>query len=272
MEERCDVKLAAGLWRAGRCQRSVRLRVPEPSVRRALVDELRGATPAARVTGLLAAAVDGIGDVEQPTVDDVRGLRVGDRDRIVLALRRALSGDELECVCPCACGETLELTLSIGELLSGGAPEPLPRTAEAPLAMGGSVRVRPASVADQERAAELARTDPQQAVRELVAGCLLDSGDDADGDRLALASELLEQLDPAAEILLRGVCPACGTELAALLDPGSYLWTELERWNESLDLEIHTLASHYHWSEGEIVALTPERRTRYLELVDSEAG
>jgi hypothetical protein len=267
MEERCDVKLAAGLWRAGRCQRSVRLRVPEASVRRSLVDELGDATPAARVTGLLAASVDGIGEIDQPTTDDVRGLRVGDRDRIVLALRRALSGDELECVCPCACGETLELTLSIGDLVSGETAEPLPRTAEAALGSGGTVRVRAASGADQERAAEQARTDPEGAVRGLVAGCVVEPSEELDGDRLALASELLEQLDPGAEILLRGSCPSCGAELVALLDPGSYLWTELERWNEALDLEIHTLASHYHWSEGDIVALTPERRARYLELV-----
>jgi hypothetical protein len=250
----------------------VRLRVPEASVRRALVDELREATPAARVTGLLAAAVDGIGEIDRPTANDVRGLRVGDRDRIALALRRALSGDELECVCPCACGETLELTLSVDELLSGVGPEPLPRAAEAPLPGGGIVRVRPASGADQERAAERARTDPEAAVRELIAACLVDSDENPGGDLLALASELLEQLDPGAEILLRGACPACGAELVALLDPGSYLWTELERWNESLDLEVHTLASRYHWSEDEIVALTPERRARYLELVDATAG
>lgn len=269
MEERCDVKLAAGLWRAGRCQRSVQLRVPEAAARRALVDELGDATPAARVTGLLAAAVDAIGDIEDPTAEDVRGLRVGDRDRIVLALRRALSGDELECVCPCTCGETLELTLSIGELLAGAAADPLPPTAAAPLAAGGTLRVRAASGADQERAAERARTDPEGAVRELVAGCIVERGEEPepDGDVLALASELLERLDPGAEILLRGACPACGAELVALLDPGSYLWTELERWNEALDLEIHLLASHYHWSEGEIVALAPARRARYLELV-----
>lgn len=241
-------------------------------MRRTLVDELADATPAARVTGLLAAAVDGIGDIERPTTDDVRGLRIGDRDRIVLALRRALSGDELECVCPCACGETLELTLSIGELLAGTDPEPLPRTAEAPLPNGGRLRVRPASGADQERAAERAHTDPEAAVRELIADCVVDSGEKPDGDLFTLASELLEQLDPGAEILLRGACPACGAELVALLDPGSYVWTELERWNEALDLEIHLLASHYHWSEGDIVALAPARRARYLELVDRPAA
>ena len=39
------------------------------------------------------------------------------------------------------------------------------------------------------------------------------------------------------------------------------------------DREVHTLALRYHWSEGEILALTRPRRRRYLELLaESEGG
>jgi hypothetical protein len=278
MGETCDVTLAVGLWREGRCQRSVRLAVPCAAVRRTLLEELRDAPPAGRVTGLLAATVAQIGELPAPAPDDVRELAVGDRDRIVLALRARLLGDELECVCSCACGETLELTVSVGGLLGGIDDEPAPLEIEATAPSGARVRVRAASGADHERAARRALEDPDAAGRELVERCVLEvRGPDGaacalDDELLDLASGLLEELDPGAEIVLCGICPACGESVAAVLDPGAFLWTELEQWRTRLELEVHVLASVYHWSEADIVALDPTRRARYIELVDEYAG
>ena len=36
-------------------------------------------------------------------------------------------------------------------------------------------------------------------------------------------------------------------------------------------IEVHALALHYHWSEGEILGLDVRRRRRYLELL-TDAG
>jgi hypothetical protein len=254
-----DVKLASGLWRDGRCLREVRIAQLDAESQRTLVDSLAAAVPARRVSGLVAAAVEALADVEPFGLAEARALTVGDRDRVVLALRAALIGDAMECVCECACGETLELTVSVRTLLGNAADEP------APLEAGG---VRAATGADHERAALRALEDPDAAADELVRGCMLDGrSDDVDA-----AARQLEELDPGAEILLRGTCPACGAEVVAALDPGGYLWTELEHRRARLELDVHTLASHYHWSEAEIVALDPPRRARYIELIAAEVG
>src|SRR5438309_74995 len=109
MHETADVMLAAGLWRKGRCLRTVRLAVLDAEAQRVLVDSHATALPAHRVTALVARAVDALDD-EPFEIGDARALTIGDRDRVVLALRRTLAGDTMECVCECACGETLELT------------------------------------------------------------------------------------------------------------------------------------------------------------------
>jgi hypothetical protein len=266
MLEAADVTLSSGLWRDGRCERAVRFAALDAAAERALVDALAAAVPARRVTELLAATVAAIGDVRPVGLDEARALTIGDRDRIVLALRGELVGDDMECVCDCACGETLELTVSVSGLLADPPDEPAPLEGAA-----DGVRVRAASGADHERAALRALDDPDAAMRELVSACVLDA-DAFDGDALESAARMLEQLDPGAEILLRGTCPACGAAVVAALDPGAYLWTELERRSERLELDVHALASRYHWSEAEIVALDPARRARYIALIDAEAG
>lgn len=266
MGERCDVTLAAGLWRDDRCQREVSLRALPAPTRRTLVDDLRDRPPAARVSGLLAALVESIGDVRDPSLDDVRDLTIGDRDRIVLAIRRALVGGELECVFGCPCGETLELAVRVDTLLGEAPAEPAPRRADR-----AAVAVRAATGGDHERAGLQAAEDAAAAARGLVTACVLEPRA-VDDDVLEVASELLEGLDPGAELLLRGTCPACASEVVAQLDPGAYLWTELDRWRARLEREVHVLASRYHWSEADIVALDPARRARYLELLDEDAA
>src|SRR5689334_961451 len=111
MQETPDVTLVSGLWRDGNCVRELRLAELDADAQRELVDALAGALPAQRVTGLVARAVESFGP------DDARALTIGDRDRVVLALRRRLAGDAMVCVCHCACGQTLELTLSVDALL-----------------------------------------------------------------------------------------------------------------------------------------------------------
>jgi hypothetical protein len=272
MEHTCEVRLAAGLRRRGREERCARLAAPEAQERFRLLREHRAGTPARRVTALLEASVTAIGEAGAPSADELRALTVGDRDRLVLALHGALSGDELPCVFPCGCGETLELEMSVGALLGaadgGGAQE---RTESAP--SGATVHVRAATGADHERAAAIAVADPAAAAAGLIDGCVLEARNPdglpckLDDELRDLAARLLAELDPAADIELRGACPACGETVTALLDPGGYVWRELERWGAQAQLEVHLLAGAYHWSEAEILGMDPERRARYIELV-----
>lgn len=266
----CEQTLAAGLWSGGACHRRAVLRALDVSERSALLDEHASSLPAERVTAVLAAALGSIGELEPVTAEDVRDLTVGDRDRLVLALRRLLHGDPLECVFGCACGEWLEHTLSVSALLAGCEVDQLPVQLISRTGAGADVTVRPATGADHERAAVLARLDPAAAREQLLRACVIEAPGADDPEVRAVAEALLADHDPATEIVLDGDCPACGARVSAAIDPIAHLWAELERSQALLESEIHTLALHYHWSEPEIVALPPARRARYIARLNDQ--
>jgi hypothetical protein len=74
-------------------------------------------------------------------------------------------------------------------------------------------------------------------------------------------------LDPLAEIELRLDCPECAFSWQSPFDIVSFLWSELDAWAKRMLREIHILASHYGWSEADIIALSPQRRLHYRELI-----
>ena len=76
-----------------------------------------------------------------------------------------------------------------------------------------------------------------------------------------------EAVDPQASVELQLACPDCGHLWAVPFDTVSFLWDEVGAWAERTLREVHLLASAYGWGEDEILALSPERRRRYLGMV-----
>lgn len=86
----------------------------------------------------------------------------------------------------------------------------------------------------------------------------------------ALESQIAETVaaaDPLADIALELVCPACGTAWGAPFDIVRFLWSELDAWALRILDDVHVLASRYGWSEVAILALTPQRRRHYRDLI-----
>ena len=84
--------------------------------------ELRSAGPEA-VDGLLAASLDRVGGYTEITSAHAAALSRGDRDFLLLQLRRGVFGDRLDLVVVCpnpACREAADLELRVSDL----APEP----------------------------------------------------------------------------------------------------------------------------------------------------
>jgi hypothetical protein len=77
----------------------------------------------------------------------------------------------------------------------------------------------------------------------------------------------MAERDPQALVELRLTCAACAHSWTAILDPGSYFWTELATLSQRLVQEVHVLARAYGWSEREILALSAARRQAYIERV-----
>ncbi len=240
-----------------------------------------GASAAVTVTALLSRCVctDPGGTPVDP--DFARFLTVGERESLLLQVRRITVGDALPCILTCPeCEEKMELDLRTGDLLvPPGTSEEQWHTLTVETAEGTEqVSFRLPTGADQEAVAAAAGRDPEAAARDLAERCLagvtsrgdVDGG--ADSATTSLSPTVVEQLshrmaelDPQAEIRIDVECPECGAPSHTLLDTFAYICAETRRSLARLRQEIHLLAFHYHWSEREILAMTGTRRRAYVE-------
>lgn len=210
----------------------------------------------------------------------VDSLTIGDREALLLHLRKLSMGPEMECVVRCPapdCAEVLELALTVDELLLPPYPE-APDILEVAVEVEGStnaVSFRLPTGADLERAAEAALTAPSAGVEELLAACVIAAHRDGVPcgvdelpveARRAVADAMSEQ-DPQAELELDLHCPSCGRSFSSILDVGAYLLDELRSRAEATLRDVHALALHYGWGEREILEMPPSRRRHYLALV-----
>lgn len=196
---------------------------------------------------------------------------IGERDRVLLALRATLFGDRLESLTSCTeCGEKLEVELSVGELLASARPADA--AAHASITAGDAlVRFRLPTTDD---AVLVARSSEQEDVRRaLVRCCILDASrggasvtvDDLDDEIIAEVSEHMENLDPLSEIRLNLVCTACESAQPVLMEIATYLWAELVNEAERLLDDVRVLAREYGWREADTLAMSGRRRQFYLD-------
>lgn len=271
-----------GCWANGACCREVRLRELTGEDQTFLMEEGRSLLPAQWTTEVLARCVTGLGSGEPVTRETVRSLTVGDREALLLHLRRLTAGDRLQCVLACPspdCGEKLDLELKTADLLLpsyGDSPErheTWVRDGEAAY----RVSFRLPTGTDQEAAAALARADLSAAVDLLLHRCVESvfsaAGVPSEEFPAALREQLparMAELDAQAELTLHVTCPACSCTFATVFDAASYLFQELQAGMRHLEHEAHLLAYHYHWSPSEILGLSARKRRRYLDLLAEE--
>lgn len=222
--------------------------------------------PHRRVWLLLEAAHAG-------AAEEVGRLSVGGADQQLLQLRRFLFGDHFEAVCACpGCGETMELNFAVTQLL---APEGASSAGEERhlSAAGWEIRFRTPSLADLAEAGRQPDADSARAwllercvVRAEQAGAVLAPAQLPEPALTALGAAV-QAADPQAITELSLTCPACQHAWNTLFDVGGFLWSELHAWALRLLREVHALATHYGWSEADILALSVPRRRHYLELL-----
>lgn len=231
----------------------------------ALWERNQGLSVAEKALLLLALARPGVSRQE------LGAMPVGERDRVLFEMRRALFGDRLEglAVCP-ACDERLEMEFPISEFLANAmptAPEDhasitvddievsfrLPTTDDAVVVA--------CSGHDGDARPTLVRRCIVSAARD---GASVDTGD-LDLEVFTRVSATMETLDPFSEIRLNMTCSACDHAHSVLMEIASYLWQELVHEAERLLDEVRMLARDYGWREADILAMSGRRRQFYLE-------
>jgi hypothetical protein len=275
-----DVEMPGGTRLEGSWRRDAVLRPLTGRDEAFLLEQASALTPAARTTATLARCLRRLGPISTVTSDIVGSLSVGDREALLLHLRRLTLGDTMSCMLKCpACGEKLDLALDISELLLPSYPlacevhETQVRTDDAVY----RVRFRLPNGDDQERSAALAVSAPDAAAELILRRCIHEiidqqTGEPAQAVPVAVADALagkMAELDPQAEILLDLVCADCGVSFQTPFDVADYFFQEIRGRDSDLHRDVHLLAFHYHWSERDILRLTRRKRLLYLELLSA---
>jgi hypothetical protein len=204
--------------------------------------------------------------------EELGRLRIGQRDARLLTLREWTFGSCLVGLANCPdCGERVEAAFDAADIRAAAESE----TAEV-LALGvadHAVRFRLPSSLDLLAVA--ASQDLETARRTLFERCLVAA---LRRDEPVAAAELPTEVvqavmagmaaaDPQADVQLALSCPACGRQWLMAFDIVAFFWSEVQTWAQRILREVHVLATAYGWREADILALSPQRRQIYLDMV-----
>jgi len=226
---------------------------------------------AARGLWLLHACCDDL------DADALLTLPLGRRDAMLMELRTRLFGRQLESVANCpSCHGTLEAGFDLDALrqLTGTEhqlnEDGLIRELDA---VGGEGPIRFRLPDSTDLLAMQACPDMATARDRLIQRCVVDiAGQVPSADAAPLSDATQTQIadamadaDPQADLVLEFTCPECQQHWAPVFDIARFLWQELHVWALRLLRDVDTLARVYHWSEADILAMSPLRRRAYLE-------
>jgi hypothetical protein len=216
--------------------------VDRPSLSRALALATAGGAPAA----------------------DVADLSIGRRDDYIWALRQDCFGEPLACVVDCpSCREELELELDSSRVHVGP-----------PDSDGGSVAAHDMEIQFRLITSRdlLAVSGLPDARRQVITRCVTsvrpkDPAGLSDS-ALGTVSAAMAAHDPQAAASVDIDCAVCAHRWRAPFDIATYLWAELNAHSARVLRDVHSLATAYGWSEAEVLAVSPARRRRYLEMAE----
>lgn len=201
---------------------------------------------------------------------DLAEWSMGRRDASLLQLREALFGTRLVSVTNCSrCRARLELEFATTDIRASFTQDKELETRFAAVDGDYVIRFRLPNSSDLRALAILPDRD------QLLWRCVLESKHNqqpCSTESLSpeVRAEIIRQMeaaDPQANVQLVLRCVECENEWPAAFDILSFLWEEIDRWALRMLREVHVLASAYGWREAEILALSPQRRQRYLEMV-----
>jgi hypothetical protein len=215
----------------------------------------------ALVTALLAATT------APPDADRWWRCPVGERTAALVALLGESEGAgaiALSIRCAAAgCGARLEIELPYAAL---AVPPPASQTITIHRADGDAFSLRRPTGEDLRAWRALRPASREQALIAMLTSLRL-AGEPRSADA-ARAAEALAEADPLVAFSVVCACPTCGHEAEHEVDLEDVALQRLAARQRALLREVHTLASHYGWTESEILAVAPARRARYVDLIE----
>jgi hypothetical protein len=210
--------------------------------------------PTRRALLLLQAAL--------PQETEIAGWTLGRINAALLRLRMRMFGPELVCLADCpACGTVTEAPLAVPALLAGATQE---NPGLQQIDVGERTLAFRLPVA--EDLLQAAAVPSAAGSGALLQRIVVDGAGQPlpEGAERAIATRI-EQADPLAHIELGLNCPACRIQWSEALYVIDLLWAEISMLARRIVSEVGRLAQAFGWREAEILAMTPQRRRRYLE-------
>ena len=198
-------------------------------------------------------------------------LPLGQRDGLLLKLRAQLFGAKMQIVAWCPqCQAMVEAAFDCADLLAAqGTNEATTWFELASDEQSSAVRFRLPDSTDL--LALEGCNDAVQAREMLLERCIVEF-ETRTGQGAQLPAELQTKIalamaaaDPQADLQLAFTCPDCAHRWEPMFDIAHFLWQELHAWALRTLRDVDLLARVYHWSEADILALSPRRRQAYLE-------
>lgn len=210
----------------------------------------------------------------------IADLPVAERDRLLVELRRKSLGDRVETRVDCpSCGATSEVDFSLADLPLDF--DPPPRRIEVKLPDGRVAVLRTTTAGDQEALLDLDTESRARRRSWLIARAVVRLGDrqgpfeaeEVHGWPSGVRQKLEHDLAEAAgdfDLRMAVHCAKCGEDFTAPFDVAAFFFAELRQRAASLLSEVHQLATRYHWSEHDILALGLDRRLAYRLLIERD--
>ncbi len=208
------------------------------------------------------------------TTEQLAQLSLGQRDAQLLTLREKTLGSQIASLVSCPnCGNSLELNFAVSDIL---VPNLLEQTNNLLLETEDyEIEFRLPNSLDLAKVIHL--SDVSAVASQLLKHCILSSKyqnqpvtvEEIPAQIIQALIKQMEQADPQADISLDLNCPHCGHQWLASFDILTFFWQEITAWVQRILREVHSLASAYGWREADILAMSPQRRQIYLEMINS---
>ncbi|WP_166359382.1 hypothetical protein [Pseudomonas akapageensis] len=170
------------------------------------------------------------------------------------------------------CGETFEFELPLPALVAD-ADADADADATSPIHVAldeqRSVTLR-RPTGDDLRNWQTARPASRTAAVRMMLDTLLLAGEVQLQDEARL-SDSIAAADPLTAFAVSCQCPACGAPNEVPIDLDAAALARLRARQRGLLREIHALASHYGWTESQVLTIPPARRAHYLALIESQS-
>ena len=211
--------------------------------------------------------------------EELARLSIGRRDARLLSLREQLFGSSLTGVAACPqCGQKIELTFDAADIRADADSVP-----PATLTASSGHYVAEFRLVNSEDLTAMtgssgAERDLTATTRALFSRCLLkvrrkgrrqalESSSELPPELIAAVAEEMEKADPQANVYVELSCADCGHRWVSPFDIVSFLLREIDSWARHVVREVCLLASAFGWRETDILAMTAERRSLYIETI-----